>query len=168
MKRFVWAEESDVCSQRPQFGLSFLLTSLLLVGTWAACFAWTVAGRKVVLAVFVLMYLFGCWKSRRAVLFLLPAMYLPYSWVFAGWPWDSYQRQWIAILWQLSVLVAEMIVHPLDGWLFEFITASATLVLFFAFLMPARRSVHAAMWASSVLFVVSLACSYLSYLAFRA
>ncbi len=156
------------CYQRPQIDLAFLFTLMLLVALWLACWSWTSAGSKVVSAIMALTYLFGCWRTRRAVLVLLPGIYVPYVWLLFDWPWDSYRLQWIALLWQIPGLVVEMVVHPLQDWLFELVTVMATLVFFFAALLPARWSHRSALFTGLIVFTLSLVASYLCHLAFLA
>ncbi len=157
----------DCSAARPQFNLAFLFTAMFLVALWSLSFWGTTTGSKVVLAVYALTYLCGCWKTRRAVLCLLPAMYLPYAWLLAASHWDGYRLQWVAMVWQLPGILAEVLFHPLDGWLFQVVTAVATLMVFFIAIIPARFSFSAASKTSLVVFAAALLNSWLCYQLFR-
>lgn len=128
---------------RPHCDTRFLFTAMTIAALWIAMFAVTTVGGKILLAIFGLTYLFGCWRTRRAVLLVLPAMYLPYLWLvwdWTDWPWHSYRWQWIAIWWQLPGLLVEMTMHPLSESWFAFVTTVASLAAFFSFIMLARVS----------------------------
>ena len=165
-------DDANACAKpRLQFDLNFLVTAMSVTVLWVACLAFTTVASKILLAIFALTYLFGCWKSRRAVLGLLPAMYLPYAWLFANWnewPFSPYRWQWIAMLWQLPGILVEVAMHPLsDIWL-HIVTSVCTVVFFFAALMIARPSLRAAIVTSIAVAVLSSLNSALCYRLFAA
>ncbi len=140
-----------------------LLTGAVLLVAWASLFAVTTLGSKVVLAVVALTYLFGCWKTRRGVLYLMPAIYIPYVWLVGLWPVGHLQSSWFATLWQLPGLPLTQAIVTTPGTSFELISSFATLLLFFACLAPARQSPPAALMTSGVITVLSLLNSLLCY-----
>lgn len=154
-------------SQRPQLNLRFLLTALTIAALWLSLFWVTSIASKVLLAIYGLTYLFGCWKTRRAVLMLLPAMYVPYAWLLDDWPWSEYQRQWIAIVWHLPGILAEVATHPSGKVVLAVVTSLATLVVFFCSIFAARRSLRSAWITCLVVCLASAANSLLSYALFR-
>lgn len=153
------------------FNLMFLFLLLSLSGIWLALFPVTSIGSKTILAVIGLTFLFGCWKTRRAVLFLVPAMYVPYLWLIADWQdttWNSYRWQWIEMLWQLPGLLAEVMVHPLSNIWFEVVTTITTISIFLAIVLTARRSRWAAILTSIIVLLASIANSYICMVLYRA
>ena len=134
------------------------MTAISIVAIWMALLPVTNVASKVVLAIYGLTYLFGCNKTRRAVLILLPAMYLPYLWLFADWqdwPWHGYRWQWIGMLWVLPGLLAEMSMHPLAEPWFSIVVGLATLAVFFTFVMAARPSLRAAITTGIILVLLN-------------
>lgn len=157
-------------SARPQFNLQMLFTALTLSGMWLALAAITSVGSKIVLGVFGLTYLFGCWKTRRAVLSVLPAMYVPYVWLLAdwqGWPWRDYHWYWIGMLWHLPGLPVESIMHPTSEFWFQTLTAVSTLLLFFFAVVMGRGSLKAALWTSLLVLLISVPSSAFCYVVYR-
>lgn len=154
-------------SQRPQFNLRFLFTALTIAALWLSLFWFTSIASQVLLAIYGLTYLFGCWKTRRAVLMLLPAMYVPYAWLLKDWPWSDYQRQWIAMVWQLPGILAEVAIHPSGKVVFGVVTSLATLMVFFCGIFAARPSLRSAWITCLVVCLASTANSLLSYVLFR-
>ncbi len=81
--------------ERPKYDVRLLLLATTLAAVWLALWPTTSVGGRVVLAVFSFTYLFGCYATRRAVLFVLPSMYLPVVAVYFsldGQPWGSRWR----------------------------------------------------------------------------
>ena len=165
-------ETSTACnaSRRPTFDLKFLWLATTLAAIVAALAPLANNASRVILAVYALTFLFGCWKTRRAMLFVLPAMYLPYGWVVveARRSWRGYNLYWLGMFFQLPGLPFEMTVHPLSEFWLQLLTLTATLALFFVVLMLARPSRRMAIAASLVLSLVSLASSLLCYGVYRA
>lgn len=152
------------CDSRvPAMDARLLLTGAVLLAAWASLFAVTTLGSKVVLAVVALTYLFGCWKTRRGVLYLMPATYVPYIWLLGFWPVNHLHTSWFATLWQLPGLPVTQSIITTPGTTFEIISSLATLALFFACLAPARKGPRAALITSGVIAVLSLLNSLLCY-----
>ncbi len=75
--------DCDVAPYRlPQFTLRFLALATVLAAVWFAMWPITSIASRVVLAVIVLTYLFGCARTRLAVLVMLPAFYVPQLFTF--------------------------------------------------------------------------------------
>lgn len=53
-----------------------------------------------------------------AYLVSLASLYLPFAWVLGDYPWDDYRWHWIKLWPVLPGLVAGMLVHPNDYWVF--------------------------------------------------
>lgn len=153
-------------SRTPTIDARLLITGALLFAAWASLFAVTTLGSKIVLAVFALTYLFGCWKTRRGVLYLAPAMMVPYGWLVGYWPGNQLHTSWFATLWQLPGFTLAKSLFATTGTTFEIISGLATLLLFFAFLTPARKSQRAALVTSGLLALASLLNSLLFYYLF--
>ncbi len=81
----------------PQFTLQFLALATVLVAVWASLWPITSVGSRAVLAVIVLTYLFGCARTRRTVLLMLPAFYVPQ--LFAFLVKGQAQRLWSEVFW---------------------------------------------------------------------
>lgn len=93
--------------QPPQFNLQFLLWLLGLSAIWAASFRIFDWGSLIVLAVIELTYLFGCSRTKKSVIAVVPAMYLPYGWLLTStYPWNNYRWDWLGHWLQLPGLVA--------------------------------------------------------------
>ncbi len=151
--------------ERRQFSLRaiWLATTLTALALVSAPFlsGW---GRGM-LAIYCLTFFFGCWKTRRGLLWVLPAMYAPYAWVFFldTAPWRSYNVFWRGLFLQLPGLPVELIFHPMsDSWM-QALTGIASLTMFFTVLLLARPSLRAAVLASSTLLLISCATSWLCY-----
>ena len=155
-------------ARRPQYDMQFLLTALSLSALWLSLWGITTLASKTLLAIYGLTYLFGCWKTRRAMLFVSPALYLPYVWLITDWPWDAYRRQWIAMGWQLPGLLAEAPWHPLPEVPFAIVTSLVTLGCFFTAIFAARPSLKAAWITSLVVLLLSIGNSFVCYSLFRA
>jgi hypothetical protein len=163
------AHEPATCdARRPRYDLRFLFTTLTLAAVWLSLLWITTLASQILLAVYALTYLFGCWKTRRAVVFVLPAMYLPYAWLLFAWPWHDYRWQWITQLWQLPGMLAEVAIHPSPPLVFALVTSLTTLALFFCAIFAARLSLRAAWITCLVTGLASLANSLLCYTLFRA
>lgn len=151
--------------------LRFLLLTMGVAGLWFGMLPITAIGSRIVLGVYGLTYLFGCGRTRRAVLFVLPTLYLPYLWLIsAGWPseWTGYRWYWIEIAWQLPGLPMEMAMHPLNAPWFDVVTVLTTLFVFFAAVMIARISLRFSILTGLVTLLLSMVSSTLAYIAFRA
>lgn len=164
--------DSNACVRpRWQFDWTFLFALMTLVVLWAALLTITTTASKIILAIYAMTYLFGCWKTRRATLWILPAMYIPYVWLFADWskwPISQYRWQWIEMLWHLPGLMVEAALHPLsEGWL-QIVPSVATLAFFFTAVMLARPSLRLAIVTSIIVFALSLLNSSLCYRMFAA
>ncbi len=158
----------DCDARRPPLDLRLLFTAMLLAALWSSLVAITSVSSKVVLAIMALTYLFGCWKTRRAVLYLFPAMYLPYFlWLLGDWPSDEYRQQWIAALWHLPGMLAGSLIYPPNVPTFQIISSLATLSLFFALLVPARISTQAARNTSGIVILISLLNGLVVYQLFK-
>ncbi len=145
--------------QRPQFDLRFLLTLTTIAAIWSALFPIMQWGSVAVLTVIGLTYLFGCWRTKRSVLVLLPCVYIAYAWLVVPWPTtqDSYQLQWIGMWFQLPGLLAEIPFHPQPDLWFHTITASVTVIYFLAVVTLGRVNKT---WLAATATIVS----YLSFL----
>ncbi len=66
----------------PKFDLRFLFLVVTLAAIWFALLRFQNWGSMSVISVIMLTYLFGCPRTRNAVLTVVPAMYLPFSWPF--------------------------------------------------------------------------------------
>lgn len=154
-----------------QISLRGLLGITLVSALAAAFYPVVTLGSQIVLFTMGLTVVFGCVKTRRAIGVVFPVMYLPYVWMFwdwQNWPWDSYRWQWITMWWQLPGLLAEMAMHPLDEPWFTVTTVIATLLVFFAFVVLARRSVRCCILAGVILLIASLLNSGLCLAIYRA
>lgn len=139
-----------------------------MTAVWVSLWGITTLASKAIVAIYALTYLFGCWKTRRGMLFVFPALYLPYAWLLADWPWNAYRQQWIAMGWQLPGLVAEAPFRPLSELPFALLTSLVTLACFFSALFAARPSLRAAWITGLVVLLMSLGNSILCYALFRA
>jgi hypothetical protein len=160
-------EPATCDTRRPRYDLRFLFTALTLAAIWLSlCWITTIAS-QVLLAIYAMTYLFGCWKTRRAVVFVLPAMYVPYTWLLLAWPWHDYCWHWIARLWQLPGLLAEVALHPSSPLVSALVTSLTTLGFFFCAIFAARLSLRAAWITCCITLLASIANSALSYALFR-
>lgn len=103
--------------ERPKFDLDFLAWLIGLTAIWLVFASWFSWYSLAVLAVMELTFLFGCWRTRRATLAIIPAMVVPYIWIFVNQVhgWDEYRRQWLAKLLELPGMVTPVVMRTLGG-----------------------------------------------------
>lgn len=80
--------------ERPKYDVRLLLLATALAAVWLALWPTTSVGGRVIMAVFSLTYLFGCYATRRGVLFVFPAMYLPVVAAYISLDGQSWGSRW--------------------------------------------------------------------------
>ncbi len=127
----------------PQFDIQFLMLATAALAVWLTLWTVTSVGSKFVLAVVLLTLLFGCGRTRRAVIFVVPGLFLPYLTLLLrfnrGMLNDSSYPA-IAYLWQLPGILAATGQQRAADLGFIVLTVIATLFVFFAFVMLGRVS----------------------------
>lgn len=103
--------------QRPKFDLNLLTLFLGLAAIWLLFAPWMSWYSLGVLAVFLLTFLFGCWRTRWATLAIAPAMMAPYAWIFWNQVhgWGEYRRVWLSKFFEMPGTAAPVILRALGG-----------------------------------------------------
>ncbi|MCA9126826.1 MAG: hypothetical protein KDB22_07070 [Planctomycetales bacterium] len=156
---------------RPSFSLRSLFLLATLAAALAALLPVSSVGSCCVLAAISLTISFGCPRTQRIALLLVPILYLPYLWLFVDLGqsrWSSYRWQWIGMYWQLPGLLFELSVHPLDEFWFQLVTATATIVIFLLLVTIGRTSRLAAVLTCSIALLASIANSLICLALYRA
>ena len=85
-----------------------VIAVLLALFDWES---WPVSSAVVCVAVFLAVALLP-WRTRVALLVVLPFMYLPYLWLLDDYPWHSYRWGWIG-MWPIlpGLLPAAIFLH---------------------------------------------------------
>jgi hypothetical protein len=93
----------------PEFTVKFFVLAAVLVAAWLALWPISNPAARCVSAAIGLTYLFGCPRTRRSVLVMLPALYLPQLWVvwIGDYPWCDYRWHWVKMFWLLPGLIVE-------------------------------------------------------------
>lgn len=130
--------------ERPRFDLSFFTLLVGLAAIWVAFAPWLSWYSLGVLAVFLLTFLFGCWRTRWATLAIAPSMVLPYGWIFFNQvhPWNDYRRQWLAQLFELPGVITPIVARAqggVGGAMQDGLSASLTAGLGFLLLVTGAR-----------------------------
>lgn len=129
--------------QPPQFDIKFLMLATAALAVWLTLWSATSVGSKVVLAVVMLTFLFGCERSRRSVAWVTPALFLPYCWLMWDWgrnAWHEERGEWFFRLWQLPGVLLDVGTHSMfDPW-FSILTVIGTLAVFFTLVTLGRVS----------------------------
>ena len=139
--------QGDACSpvNKPnsRSDLALALGLSILLGTQVL---FVQAESLAVLSVYVLTLIFGCWKTRRAVLMVLPALHFPFAAIYAlhSEPFGVYYTDF----WQLPgssflTAVSRNLRNEPDIW-FAWQASLSTVILFLAAVLPARPSRRAA------------------------
>lgn len=156
---------------RALFSLRSIMAATAVVALVIAMRPVTSVGSGIVLASIGLTFFFGDRSTRRAICFIVPVLYLPYVWLFWDWhnyPWHGYRWSWIAMVWQLPGLLAEIPMHPLsDGW-FTFVTTSATLAILFTLITIARLNLRSTIIVTVIALLLSSLNSALCLALYRA
>ena len=157
------AADCDRCKriwERPKFDRKFFVLAGSLAIVWAVSTLVFHRGSVVVLAVVILTFLFGCWKTRRSVLAMTPSLFLPYVWIcgveiFSQRQWQSF-ADWLVMpgVWVLNPA------HSSSDGSFQAITAAATVVQFLVFVTIGRISVRWLAGTSLVVAGISLLLSF--------
>lgn len=152
--------------------LSTIILALVLAAVWLALWPVTSIESRWVLAAILLTWLFGCRRSRRAVLFMLPAMYAPHCWIFflADYPWNEYRRLWASMFWQLPGLVPVEWVRFMFGVTetYRFAAMAVVAILFWLIAVTLGRPGRYWLWiTSAVVFAISVLFSWLEQILFR-
>lgn len=130
--------------ERPKFDLNFVTLLVGLAAIWVAFAPWLSWPSLGVLAVFLLTFLFGCWRTRWATLVIAPSMLIPYSWIFFNQvhPWNDYRRQWLAQLFELPGVITPIVARAqggAGGVLQDGLWAAVTAALIFLLLVTGAR-----------------------------
>ena len=130
--------------ERPKLDLNFFSLLAGLAAIWVALAPWLTWPSLSVLGVYLLTFLFGCWRTRWATLAIAPAMVLPYGWIFTNQvhPWNDYRRQWLAQLFELPGVISPIIARAqggAGGLLQDGITSAVTASLIFLLLVTGAR-----------------------------
>lgn len=157
---------------RVSFKISNLISAAALAGVWLALTPVTSLASRFVLAAIMLTWLFGCWRTRRAVYVMLPAIYVPHLWIFLirDYPWNENRQLWAAMFWQLPGLVpSELLrlfgVHALPGRIAGMAIAAVALWLAAVTLgRPGKRW----LWiTAAAAFGLSVSCAFFEQGLFR-
>ncbi len=162
--------------QRPKFDSRFLLLATTLTGIWMALYGGLYrmpvvpildVASLVVVAVIMLTYLFGCPRTRRAVLWTAPALYLPVVLLICCFVVRS--QSFVNVRLSHGHLPGGILVGFLGfnggPWETAAITAAAglTLVLFFAVVLPIRFTNHPPWYFAAPLFLLTFFAAAISY-----
>ncbi len=139
------SQQSELKSgfQRPQFDIQFLMIATAALAVWLTFWSVASLGSKVVLAVVLLTFLFGCNRTRCSVASVVPGLFVPYLWLMWDWrqlDWQSQRNDWLPYFWQLPGILLDAGLHPVWGHWFSVLTVFGTLAVFFAFVMLGRVS----------------------------
>ena len=160
--------DQDSCSAMPgfRFDLHLLLAAMAFSLAWLAAFQVSNVPSLVLLAIYGLTYLFGCWKTRRAVLWLLPAMYSPYIWLLGNWqarPWGEFPWPWIAMYAELPGFLVCQALAPQSRFWSQVLSGLCITVIFFSAVMCARPSPKAARITALVVLLISIGNSVICF-----
>ena len=146
--------KGDVCTQpRVVYDLKFLFLAVTLTGIWTATTRFLSISGVILLAIYMLTYLFGCWKTRRATLFVLPALYIP---IFAAILLTGQIKSAIVqVALESPGFLFAAIFAPMDWPTSRIILVLSTLAIFFSAVMAARPSKR---HATVISCLVLLAC----------
>ena len=156
----------------PQFTLQFLALATVLVAGWFAMWPITSIASRVVLAVIVLTYLFGCARTRLAVIVMLPALYVPHLWIFLiqDYPWSDYRWLWAKMFWQLPGVVPVALIRQY-WWRGEWRQLAGmvtfSVLIWLAVVTLGRRGGRWLWVTAAVAFALSVACSVIEHSLFR-
>ncbi len=135
---------------KPQFNLQLLMVAITLAAVVSALSPFIDGRSHIVISIYALTFLFGCCKTRRAVLFVLPALYLPFAWmVLSSGPFefvrvaDFWYRPGLSLLGQTQATG----MSPVD-----LLAIALTLLVFFVAILLGRTSSRAAAMVSLNLF----------------
>jgi hypothetical protein len=100
MKTSICETTGNSCSMetcRPQVGISTLLLTISLICVLLALRQILSIYSIAVLAIAGLTWIYGCRRTKQAVLVVTPCFLLPYLWLLMiDYPWSPYRWQWIA------------------------------------------------------------------------
>lgn len=130
--------------ERPKFDLNFFSWLAGLAALWVAFAPWLTWPSLGVLGVYLLTFLFGCWRTRWATMAIAPPMVLPYAWIFFNQvqPWNEYRRQWLAQLFELPGVITPIVARAqggAGGVLQDGIVSAVTASLIFLLLVTGAR-----------------------------
>jgi hypothetical protein len=134
-----WAFQLGECDSRlPELNLQWLFLALVLLAL-VAVLSLVVDGKShILVSLYAMTFLFGCCKTRRSVLFVLPSLYLPCAWwVLSGGKFDSVQVAGFGYLPGLQV--ATLFLSGMPGWR-QSLSFFMTLAVFFGAVILGRPS----------------------------
>ena len=134
----------DCDAQRPELNLRLLLLSLVLV-VLVSLMSPVIDGKShVLVCIYAMTFLFGCCKTRRSVLIVLPALYLPFAWWSldeATWRFHGLERFWYTPgLCLLSWVLNEPLNAEIGQGLREGLGVLLTLTMFLLAVLMGRAS----------------------------
>ena len=142
------------------------------MAAWFALWPITSVASRVVLAVIMLTYLFGCARTRRATLVMLPVLYLPHAWIVGiqDYPWSEHRWFWVKMYWQLPGLVPETLVRRYpwrsEWWQFAWMAIFA-IAIWLLVVGLGRRGGNWLKVTALATFLLSLVCAWLEQMLFR-
>lgn len=146
----------------PKFDLRFLFLILTLTAIWLALRRVQNVGSMSVISIIMLTFMFGCPRTRNAVLTVVPAMYLPFAWLLGYvMPFDAYHWSCLESWGQLPGFLPGGFFWEPPGT--EFVAAAITVILFFAGVLSLRFS-DASRWAIAI--PTAAICSWSSLMCF--
>jgi|GEM_PF-2938968 len=146
----------------PKFNLRFLFLVVTLAAIWCALQQIQYLQSMIVISVIMLTYLFGCPRTRNAVLTVVPAMYLPFAWLLAYIvPFDEYQRSFFQAWGHLPGVLSGRFFPESPSM--EIVSAAVTVALFFTGVLALRFS-DASGWAIAI--PIAAICSWSSLMCY--
>ncbi len=146
----------------PKFDLRFLFLVLTLTAIWLALQRVQNVGSMSVISIIMLTFMFGCPRTRKAVLTVVPALYLPFVWLLVYIvPFNAYHRACIQAWGHLPGLLPSGFFWNPPGT--ELVAATTTVVLFFAGVLALRFS-NVSRWVVAI--PTAAMCSWSSLMCF--
>lgn len=143
-----------------QFSLKFLVVAVTLAAICFACAQWLALGSTIVLGIVLSTFLFGDWRTRRAVLVLFPTIYAPFL-IFAllggtNWWMQDASLEWCEHILQLpGIIAAEPFIYS-DMWFQEAVITLLASTVFLGLVAFARKDGYRLIGTTLIAFCLSL------------